>query len=326
MPCLYAIFSHTNPSQVRRLAHAIRNLSPTSIVVIHHDPSHTAFPAELIEGMKFVYLVPNPIPGEWGDFSLVRQYMHTLRWCLENFDFDWLMTITGLTYPIKPLQDTERELVESGYDVFCRHFDPFAENHWPPGTAKERYYYQYVKLPKFRYWHRVPSTLRSKLSNAREILNRLQSLVRIMPMPRYAATRLGLLAWQRPFGPHFPLRCGSQNLTLRKRAITAVFNFLDNNYDYIEYFQRTLIPDEAFFLTILNNDSTLRIKNDRFRYVYWPHTISSSPTTITLADLPRAMDSGAPFALKFDEKTHPESLQYLDIKLGIPQLTSSIEQ
>ncbi|MBL8460918.1 MAG: hypothetical protein JNL20_00170, partial [Thauera sp.] len=109
-PTLYLIFSHDRPRQLARLVKAIRWLSPTARIAVHHDPQGDPLDPRLFDGIDDVHIVPDPVRGEWGDFSLVEQYLHALRWCTERLEFDWCCTLTGLSYPLRQLSEFERFL------------------------------------------------------------------------------------------------------------------------------------------------------------------------------------------------------------------------
>ena len=87
MHFLYLIFSHDNREQLTRLVSAIRQLSKHSLIAIHHDPTKFTIDASLFARFNNrtpsnnIYIIPDSIRGEWGDFSLVEQYLHALNWC-----------------------------------------------------------------------------------------------------------------------------------------------------------------------------------------------------------------------------------------------------
>jgi len=319
---LYLIFSHENQAQVVRLAGAIRQLSANALIVIHHDPSKEVFePATLlrIPGMR---LIPNPLPGEWGDYSLVEQYLHALRWCRNNAEFEWLCTLTGLSYPLVRLGDFERMLLTSEYHAFVRYFDafdpgPYPKGVWPRGTGETRYLFRYFKLPRFRHYYLLPTWVKSRLAAACEALN-LSSLIRIAPLPRGARTRVGVRRMRLPFDNDFKIYAGRQMLNLNVRALDKVLAFVDSHPQYEAFFRRTLIPDESFFVSILANDRDLNVRNDVQRFILWPKGIgASSVGVITAGEVDIATRSGAPFGLKFDTRVAPDALDLLDSMLGI---------
>lgn len=323
MRVLYLIFSHDHQVQLARLVAAITRLSPDALIAVHHDPIGGALGTDVFGENRAVHVIPNPVRGEWGDFSLVAQYLHALRWCEDNLEFAWICTLTGLSYPIKDLQGFEQWLGNSGYDAFVRHFDafdpgPWPKGVWPKGTGETRYLYRYFKLPRISYYYKVPAEIRHFLSTVRRVLNDSQSLLKIVPMPRGGRTRLGLRRLRLPVGRDFRLCGGRQMLNLNRRALRRVLKFVVDHPYYSAYFKRTLIPDEGFFTSILANDADLRVCNDILRYIKWPKPIgASSIAVITAAEVDEAMKSGAPFALKFDMRQHPAALDRVDSLLAL---------
>jgi len=320
---LYLIFSHDNQQQLPRLARAIRRLSPSALIAVHHDPRIQVLDPSLFSRIGDLHLVPNPVQAEWGDYSQVEQYLHSLRWCFDNLDFDWICTLTGLSYPINPLRDFEESLRKSGYDAFVRHFDafdpgPYPKGVWPVGTGETRYLFRYFKLPRFRYGYRIPLAIRDRLARLRDAFNRSQEVFRIVTMPRGARTRFGVRRLNLPFGPEFKYCGGRQMLNLRRCALVRVLQFVQDNPQYEEYFKRTMCPDEGFFTSILANDPALRVCNDVCRYIKWPKAIgSSNVSVIETAELGEILKSSAPFALKFDMRIEPGALDRIDALLGL---------
>lgn len=125
---VYAIYSHTNPKQVLRLVRTIRALSPQSYIVVHHDPSASTLNAQDVLSAGGL-VIPDPVPGAWGDYALVEQHLHTMQWCLNNLEFEWYITLTG--HPIKPLQGLEAFLGDSPHDAYVAHFDAYDQNICP---------------------------------------------------------------------------------------------------------------------------------------------------------------------------------------------------
>ncbi len=319
MRVLYLIFSHHRQNQLARLAHAIRQLSPNCILAIHHDPQNTTLDSRLFLGLGDLHVIPDAVRGEWGDFSLVEQYLHSFEWCMENLSFDWVVTVTGLSYPLIQLSTFEEMLEHTDADAFVYHFDAFDPTHWPEGTGARRYLYAYFKLPRNPYYYKVPASIRGLLTRTRNYLNNAQSFFKIIQMPRKAPMRLGLRRAAFPFDASFKIHGGRQMLNVRRIALDHIFGFLRENPGYINYSRRTLIPDEAFFTSILANDPGLRVSNNVLRYIKWPQNQShaSSVDVITKEEAKDALKSGQPFGLKFDIQIEPEALSIVDEALGL---------
>lgn len=316
-PCVYVIYSHINPAQVVRLVTTLRALSPRSHIVVHHDPSHTRISSDAITAAGAV-LIPDPVKAEWGDFSQVQQHLHVMRWCVENLDFEWLITLTGQTYPVKHLVGFEAFLAASPYDAYLINFDAYDPQVWPKGEAERRYHYRYVKLPRFRYWHRVPSAIRDTVQKAIRAFNASQALFKIFTYPKGLPTRLGYRTVKRPFGSDgMKLAGANQNTNFKRETILALLEYVDTHPEYVRYFRRTALPDEAFFATILRNDHEFRLADDCLRHIHWSGNQSASGGVMDLQHLPTLEASPAYFALKFDQNACPELLDHLDIRLGL---------
>ena len=316
-PCVYAIYSHINPAQVVRLVTTLRVLSPRAHIVVHHDPTIANIsPKEIVDAAAI--LIPDPVKAEWGDFSQVQQHLYVMRWCVENLDFKWLITLTGQTYPIKPIAEFEAFLEASDYDAYLINFEAYDPRVWPKGEAERRYHYRYMKLPRFRYWHRIPSVIRNKIPNIIRAFNAIQPFIKIFTYPKSLPTRVGYRTINRPFGTnHIRLVGANQNTNFSHETILAILKYVDSHPEYTKYFSRTALPDEAFFATILRNNPKLRLANDSLRHIYWPGGHSASGGVMGLQHLPELEASQAYFGLKFDQGVCPELLDSIDIKLGL---------
>jgi len=238
---------------------------------------------------------------------------------MTNLGFDWLITLTGLSYPIMQLTMFEDYLENTEFDAHVYHFDAFDPTHWPKGTGATRYLFAYFKLPHNPYYYKAPAALRAFLGRTRTALNKAQPFFRIVPMPRGASTRLGIRRLKLPFDEKFTICGGRQMLNMNRRALDRVFRYLGNNPRYIEWAKRTLIPDESFFTSIVANDPSLSVHNDVLRHIKWPRdrAHASSVAVITSSEVGDVFHTGKPFALKFDSRIDANALDMVDALLGL---------
>jgi hypothetical protein len=316
---VYAIYSHCNSEQVLRLISTIRILSPQSHIVVHHDPSSSSLNTQDILSAGGI-AIPDPVSGAWGDYALVKQHLHTMRWCVKNLEFEWYITLTGQTYPIKPLQGFEASLRNTPLDAYIDHFNAYDQNIWPNDEAVRRYHYRYIRLPRFHYWHKVPALVRTLIPGLIKLFNRSQPLLKLFPYPKSLPTRLGLLQWQRPFGAKMPLIGSNLNSNYKRHVLQHIVKYADNHPHYLRYFSKTALPDEVFFSTIVCNDPKISVANDCLRHIFWPTSNAASVGIMDMTHWDQLQTSSAYFALKFDQNTCPELLQQLDLKLGIHSL------
>lgn len=327
----YLIFSHDWQPQLARLATTISRLSPNALVVLHHDPSKGPLDRRIFSGIANLHLVPEPVPARWGQYSLVKQQLHGLRFCMTELAWDWIITLSGQSYPLQPLSDFEQMLASTPHDAFVRHFDALAPATWgsgllPRGEGEKRYLYRYCDVPKLPFYHLLPPVARRVLGSLRVKLNELQPFFKIVTLPG-SHPRLGVRRpLRRSLGGDFKLCVGRLPLQMNRRACEFVLNYVDTHPSYGAYFRTTLIPDEGFFTSLLANARNLRIGNDALRHIKWNRSAGASRGAVILPDeIPEAIRSGKPFGLKFDMEAAPESLDAIDKWLKAHTATSDAQ-
>ncbi|MBD2130800.1 hypothetical protein NDI39_10495 [Microcoleus sp. ZQ-A2] len=311
---LYLIASHTNPDQVVRLVRAIKSRSPESQILIHHDYSNSHLDLTAFESMSNVTIMEDYVPVLWGDFSMIKMELHCINWLMtHSVEFDWLIFLSGQDYPIHPISQIEQFLEETEYDGFMEYFlaeDPPEKPtefglRWLKHTGKDRFFYRYYKLPS-------PAIVKSVVFRLSRLTHGWQSLVRFVTDRNGA--HLGIRAFSSAFTPKFRCYAGSQWHTLSYRCIQYIHDFVQCNPSFVEYYQRTIIPDESFFQTIVLNQPTLKICNDNKRFIAW--TPQSTPAILGVQDCDRLIHSNQHFARKFDIKVDAQVLDRLDRHLS----------
>jgi len=302
---VYLIASHKNPEQTSRLAKVIRNGSPNSLILVHHDHSSSAFNDSCLEGLANVVLVPNSVHIEWGGISMIKMVLHCIRYMLDkSITFDWLVLISGQDYPVKSLQRIEQDLAETEYDGFMTYFSLFNSDSLTRKLIFDRYYFRYFKLPT--HWR-----ITSILSRIKKI-NERQPFVRIFPGLRNASPRIGFRRYRTIFSESFQCCKGQFWFMLNRKSVCFLENFLSEHPDTLKYYSRSMIPDESLIQTILSNNEGLKIKNDHLRFMDWSVSNLSHPKVLGIDDFEEMVSSGAHFARKFDIAVDSDVLDMLD--------------
>jgi len=133
-------------------------------------------------------------------------------------------------------------------------------------------------------------------------LHLAQSLLRLKLTPFNGKHRLKIGIRSSFFDnkPRMPLYKGSQWFTLNRKCIEYILNYVTNNPEIVTYYQRTIIPDESFFQTILCNCQHLKINKNNKRFIVWQNSNAKNPNILTLGDFTDIISSGCHFARKFD--------------------------
>jgi hypothetical protein len=112
-----------------------------------------------------------------------------------------------------------------------------------------------------------------------------------------------------PFDAGRPLYIGSQWFSVSRRGSELLRNADDPAL--LRHMRRTILPDEAYFQTLVGRDVPAHLVGPNLRYIQWD-AAAAHPRPVTLADLPAIEASGAHFARKFDMAAHGDVMDALD--------------
>lgn len=296
---VFLVASHTRPAQVVRLAGRLLGDSERARVLVHHDPTGVPVDRARLAHPRLAF-VPDPAPVRWGDFSQVAMFLRSARHALATAPCDWLVTLSGQDYPLRPVGALEAFLAATDRDGFIEGaavaVPPFARR--LTGGADEfaqRYLYRWRAVaPGGRrraaaaLW---PRRLRRELPDGRLLVAR----------PR---RRL-------PFDAAFRCYRGADWVTLSRRAVVAALAETEARPDLVAHYRATVLPTESFVHTLLHNDPALHLSHDYARYTRW-RPGSAHPEVLTSADLEALRASPAFFARKFDAEVDAAVLDALD--------------
>ena len=100
---------------------------------------------------------------------------------------------------------------------------------------------------------------------------------------------------------------GSQWWCLTFECCKYMIDYVDNNPEYLNYFKKTIIPDECFFQTLFMNSPFSSNYDSNLTYVNWGRN-RRSPEVFTMDDLGLLCDLSGKFffARKFDYNVQKE--------------------
>lgn len=303
MKTCYLVWTHTDNSQILRVLGRIRQLSPDSTILVHHDPNGGELDEvgvlDLGGDVRIIYAAE---PVRWGDMSLVNAVLRCLRWAEANIEYDWLVHLSGQDYPLRPLADLEHKLATEGYDgyIVMNRLGTQDEVRGDHSEPVRRYFSQWYQLPNFPAARVITGRARKIVRLGRRGGSGMGT-VGLKLNPRGGGIRVSRRARRTPFGDTFPCWKGSLWVLLSREAATYYLATVDARPALLKYYERTINPDESITATVLANAPYLRISPDPLRYTSWsggPH-----PQMLTVEHLPAMFESGAFFARKFPNDT-----------------------
>ncbi len=315
---MYFIIAHHLPEQLERLVATIKTGSPAARIVLCLERSNPEMNEGEFQNIQGVDVLKNNTEGRWGDFSLVEKVLKALTWICQNIDVEWIFFLSGQDYPIANLSEIEKFYIESGYDAFIsgvsiedkRRCDQVACGKGQQDTGisgcpdcKSRYYYRYYDISgAVRFAGRLP-LVRSLMKRFMERYskNDLKFRIRSYPFHKGGNFLLGIRN-KKLFSSGLKCYKGLCWFAMNLKCLEKMLEFIRKNPGYKRHYQRTIIPDESFFATILFNLPGLKVCNENYRFIEWKNHKAANPEILKNEQFDRIINSGKHFARKFDIK------------------------
>lgn len=314
MKVLYLIQTYKNLSQIIRLVQTIRQSDPSGVILVSHNQESFVLETSAFDGLTDVHIMNVP-GGNRFDFSPPTSYFAALERAQElGIYFDWVINVTGQSYPVRPLREFVALLEQTQVDAFIDHHLVFDKNGrgggiWPYYEAHSRYHYQYY----WRFTKNEPAWIwRQVLGVLRIALHKIQPWVRI---DTSYALQIGLRDRSGIIGEAFPLFGGSYYMTLSYRAAKYLCQFTRTHPEIVKHFSRMNTPSEVYPHTVLANNPDLKLSGKHHLFIDVTNAKRGRSAVLQVKDLERIAASGAFFAHKFDPEIDKTVFDYLDQKV-----------
>jgi Core-2/I-Branching enzyme len=273
----YLINSETSPQRLTRLAAILRAGSPRGVIAVRHDDAGGVLDLRRMHELDVDLLETTSVePGSAAELMLL---LRSMRRVLESARFDWLVLLSGSDYPVRPVAEIEATLAGADTDGFIETHPcepPLIRRGKPVDEHAARYHYR---------WSSAPGAI-APLARALAVAVGPRVLVRTTP----AGVRIGvpakrspfrqpkrtplalpirhnplssLHAERSPFGEGLECRYGSRSFVLSRRAVEVIDAAVRDHPELVLYYRDTLIPAESYIHTVLANDSTISLRNER---------------------------------------------------------------
>jgi len=277
MSIAYLIRAHTAPQQLARLVVRLDDRNARFYVHVNRLTGDETF-AEMragLAGRENVIWLPR-VACYWGGFSLLRATLVGIETILASGELpDHAVLLSGQDYPLRPPVEVEAQLAARSGRNLLHHFRLPAPEWAGEGGGLNRLRYPHFERVRYR-----------------------TRLLRV-PVPRRLPRGL------EPYG-------GMALWALTGETLSWLMRFLAERPEVLRFFQRTKMPDELFFQTVLlSSPLAATVDNELLHYLDWSSG-SAHPAILTAADLPRLRASGRLFARKFDAAVDSEILDLLD--------------
>lgn len=231
----------------------------------------------------------------WGDFGHVKATLKGIQEIYSHkIDFDYVILLTGQDYPIKSNFEIH-QILQKNLGVSFIDYSPLPIKNWSGNGG----------LDRINYWHffwkgkrlAFPKRDQFKMHGVNRLWNEIVSRI-----PN-----------RHQFPQEFQLFGGGSYWCLSKESIQYIYQFVQHQKEFVDFFKFVFVPDEIFFHTILLN-SPLKEKmiNKDLRYVDWTRPKPPYPAILGKHNYDELISSEALFARKFDITVDADVLSMID--------------
>jgi hypothetical protein len=288
-PVGFAILSHGDQRQLRRLVDGLNLHYGNPPIACHHDFSQAPLDATLFpSNVRFV--VPSYRTG-WGRWSVVEGGLKAIQLLYEDGGPNWFFLLSAADYPIRKPSAVLEELASTPFDAFsdARPLLPAVA-----GSADIQGHFN----PKLAHFSTEKNqTLKRTFYRSPQFWMPI-----IRRVPRW---RPGKLTYRPDFpSPFHPYRNGIACLygdhwfTANRKAARVLLEQSPLRQALSRHLRHRSAVDETFYQTVLCNHSALSICRDNRRFAEW-NGGGAHPMLLGEAQLGEALASGAFFARKF---------------------------
>lgn len=309
----FLVLSHTEPDLVERLVRTLVAEVPDASVVVRHDARRVGFDGGRVVDLPRVHVHAHGEDAAWGSWALTTRTLEGVEHALALEEpWDWLVLISGQSYPVRPLGELVERLDESAGDALLHLAGPFeqAQPSWrrklPNGADRARYHFR--RLPWTPLWEvhhaRYPLMYQAQrqpwaaLYFHHDPQNPRRFVAQLVHLPLRALFTGGLT----------PVKA-SQWWAVRRGAARSTLSLLDRRDRWHRYFRRTFTSDELAVPSLLAARG-FTIQDDALHALWWPS--GPSPSTITTENLPWLEERPEPFTRKVSLADGGELVDALD--------------
>jgi hypothetical protein len=239
MKICYLILAHNNFRHLDRLINALDGTDCTFFIHLDKKVVQKYFPQ-----YNNVEVIPERTDINWGGFNMVEATLALMKRGLEySPGADYYVLISGVDYPIRSKEFLYQQL-EKGKEYIDIAPVPV------PFKPIERYGYYYFDYDRRNLKHYNPKFLA-------EVLLKKLKIKRKAPFRVYA---------------------GTQWFALTRECVRYILTTVREDKRYTGFFRHTLVPDEAFFQTIIGNSPFLQNTAASLTYTVWE--VAVPPATI----------------------------------------------
>ncbi len=253
MNLAYLILAHNQPDHLRRLITSLRE--EWTQVYVHIDTKASMRTFAGLQSEPQTRFIEDRVDACWGGYSLVQATLNLMGAALRNDPApDWFILLSGADYPIRSNRELYHFFQQSRSEHIGMMRMPSPDGRKPLSRLERLHFEGARGRPKAK----------------RVLLTQTNRLLENLYKRNYRPALDGMTPY-----------AGSQWWVLSRDAILYILDFVATQRRFVDFYKRSLIPDEMFFQTILGNSPFKERVARNLTYADWSGGFSRNPRALT---------------------------------------------
>ncbi len=239
------ILAHQNPSQLAKLVASLQHSKVHVLIHLDAKANLNEFQRHLA-GLSYHMLNPRH-DISWGGFEMVRCTLEALKITIHrNADYSHLALLSGSCMPLVASQQLIDFFDDNPNTAFI---NSMSIDRMPNG--KDRHSLRWHRFGNGQFDLIALPYKQTPWGKSLKVL--LQFFIKLCLKREFISLRLVIHAFRKSpkLDPEINIKLGSQWWVLTSESALYIIEFIQNNPEYLEYFQHSKIPDESFFQTLV---------------------------------------------------------------------------
>ena len=303
MRIAFLILAHKNPDQLKRLVSVLLNVNSKVFIHIDSKSDVNAFHKAMQELNNQNIVFVKSRNTKWSTISVTEARIDLLKESISISDWvpDYIVMLSGQTYPIKPLTELFAFLEKNEGVSFIEHFSLpckiLGEN---SGMDRINCYSYSIGNRLITYF---PRGFKTTFNIRGKIINIIMSVFHVFKpkrkFPSYIKPFYGIDWW-----------------VITKDAVEYILDFINAHPDYHKYNRHTKQTCEIYFPSILAGaDFKGKLVNNSLHFMLWESQGSGHTANLTENNFNQIIKSDAFFARKFDICENKDVLDRIDAEI-----------
>lgn len=305
----YLILAHKNPTQFQRMVIRLNSKNVNFFVHVDKSTDDAPFKRPFLEAANIFFLPEEKrMVTPWSDIAVVEATLNLLKESVEMFNSNsYCVLLSGMDYPIKS-NDYIYNFYKSNYGQNFIELNDIKDI-WPT-TWQDRFERYSFHLPNKRLNRGIYPVRDKRFFNIRNFKHAYYLFKNV----GFGTTLDAIFKKKRQHPEYVIPKGGGTWWALPVETVVEILDYIKENSDFLVYHKYTHVPDETFFVSIVNKLKDNNEIKETTTYTNWLKEDVALPVTFEKDDLQELLGAGNGylFSRKFDIEADVDIMDKLD--------------